>query len=205
VTGPDRQRHWDNVYSSKPEHTLSWFEAAPQASLDMIKRATGGRDGVILDVGGGVSHLPQRLVEKGFADITVLDISKEAIRALDQRRMPSVKGVVADVTDWSPDRLYDVWHDRAVLHFLVEEADRQGYRQTLLRALKPGGHVIIFTFAPTGPERCSGLPVRRYGAVEIRDLMGEDFDMVESFEFDHPTPAGQKQRFHAARLRRLTG
>jgi trans-aconitate methyltransferase len=192
------------VYRGKAEDELSWFEASPETSLDLITRTGVAKSAPIVDVGGGVSRLAGRLIEAGFTDVTVLDVSAEAIRLL-SARLPAgapVRRIVADVTRWRPDRTYAIWHDRAVLHFLTDEAGRAAYRRALLAALDPGGQAIIATFAPSGPERCSGLPVRRYGAADLEAFVGDAFTLLESFEFDHITPAGRSQRFHVARLRR---
>jgi SAM-dependent methyltransferase len=199
-----RQQHWDAVYGTKAEDEVSWFEASPRISLELIRRSGVHKTSPIIDIGGGVSRLPASLMAAGYSDVTVLDVSAEAIARLTERQVPNgaVKGIVADVTTWQPDRAYWLWHDRAVLQFLTDEADRESYRETLLRALAPGGQAIIATFAPSGPERCSGLPVRRYGAAEIEAFAGSGFTMQESFEFDHTTPAGLIQRFHVARLMR---
>jgi SAM-dependent methyltransferase len=204
MTTSSREQHWDTVYAGKAEDEVSWFEPSPRISIDLIGRTGAGSSAAILDVGGGVSHLPEALVQAGFTDITVLDVSAEAIDRLLARGLSNVKGIVADITSWRSERIYDVWHDRAVLHFLVDEGDRDAYRSALMAALKPGGQAIIATFAPTGPERCSGLPVRRYGPADLQVLLGPGFVQQESFEFDHGTPAGGIQRFQATRfLRKL--
>jgi SAM-dependent methyltransferase len=192
-----RQRHWNEVYATKADDELSWFEASPDTSIRLIAATGSARSGPILDVGGGTSRLADRLVELGYTDVSVLDISAEAIA----RRRPEVHGIVADVTEWRPDRRYSVWHDRAVLHFLTEPGDRDAYRRAMLDALVPGGQAIVTTFAPSGPERCSGLPVRRYGVDELRAFLGDAFTLLESFERDHETPAGRIQRFHVGRLK----
>ncbi len=203
MTG-SREQHWDNVYATKAETTVSWYEPSADLSLKLIARTGVAKSAPILDVGAGVSHLPEGLLKAGYTDITVLDVSAEAIQRLTTRQAPGapVRGIVADVTSWQPDRAYGLWHDRAVLHFLIDEADRAAYRRTLLAALARDGHAIIATFAPSGPERCSGLPVRRYGAADLQALFGETLTLRESIEFDHQTPGGATQRFHVAWLQR---
>jgi len=197
--------HWDKVFASRGEAEVSWYEAEPTTSLEMVGRSGVDRSAPIIDVGGGIARLVDRLREEGYSDLTVLDISAEAIRRLLERQPEGapVEGIVADITAWRPPRRYALWHDRAVLHFLTEESDRAGYRRTLMEALAPGGTAIIMTFAPEGPERCSGLPVRRYGRHDLEAFLGDAFALEESLAFDHPTPGGAHQRFHAARLRRL--
>lgn len=197
----ERQHHWNGVYGAKAEDEVSWFEATPRLSLDLIGRTGAPLDAPIIDVGGGLSHLADALAQAGNTDVTVLDISAEVI-AKRAGRADAVQGIVADITDWTPGRRYSVWHDRAVLHFLTAEADRQAYRRALLAGLEPGGQAIIATFAPSGPERCSGLAVQRYGREDVEALFGDDFDILESFEVDHMTPWGAKQRFHVVRMQR---
>mgnify|MGYP001057117193 CR=1 FL=1 len=196
--------HWDAVYGVKAEDELSWFEASPERSLDLIARSGVDKAAPVIDVGGGVSRLAEHLLAAGYSDVSVLDISGEAIRQLLARQAPDspLQGIDADVTTWRPDRRYRLWHDRAVLHFLIADEAREAYRRTLLAALAPGGQAIIATFAPTGPERCSGLPVRRYGASELAAFLGADFKPVESLMFDHVTPWGAVQHFHVGRFRR---
>jgi SAM-dependent methyltransferase len=204
TTDAERRRHWDTVYATKAPDAVSWFEETPRISLDLIAATGLAKDAALLDVGGGVSRLADHLVAAGYTDLTVLDLSAEAIARLLARLGPAapVRGVVADVTRWRPERLYDLWHDRAVLHFLVEEAGRAAYLETLRAALRPGGHLIVATFAPSGPERCSGLPVRRYGAADLDAFLGDGFRRQDAFETDHRTPSGGVQRFQVARYRR---
>ncbi len=197
ITG---REHWDKVYRTKAEHEVSWFEAIPDSSIRLIESAQLPKTAPIIDVGGGLSRLADELVARGYADVTVLDVSVEAVSRLAARWGPGapVKAIFADVASWRPDRLYQVWHDRAVLHFLVSEADRAAYRATLFTALSPHGHAIIFTFGKLGPERCSGLPVRRYDQDDLVTLLGDDFQLVEARNLDHRTPAGAIQQFFAA-------
>lgn len=200
----DRQRHWNEVYATKSADAVSWYEEVPRVSSDLIAATGLPKSAAILDVGGGVSRLSEHLVAEGYSDITVLDLSAEAIARLLERLGPAarVRGLVADVTTWMPDRVYDLWHDRAVLHFLTGEAEQAAYRRTLTAALAPGGHVILSVFAPSGPERCSGLPVRRHGAADLDVVLGPGFERLNDFEFDHRTPWGAVQRFQAAAYRR---
>ena len=154
-----RQQHWENVYATKDEQKVSWFEQNPALSLDLIKDAGYGSAAVVVDVGGGASHLVDALLSANQAGITVLDLSTNALdiaRARLGKASEHVKWVVSDVTAWTPDRAYDVWHDRAAFHFLTEAADQTAYVAVLQAALKPGGVAIIGTFALDGPEKCSG-------------------------------------------------
>ena len=171
MSDPERQAHWENVYQIKAERDVSWFEESPTISLDLI-HATGVKpDASIIDIGGGTSRLVDTLLDEGFKVITVLDISEKALATSKARlgtRAAHVQWVVADITTWEPSQTYDVWHDRAVLHFLTDPKDRAAYAERVLRAVRPGGHVIIGTFAPDGPEWCSGLPVVRHDAASLR-------------------------------------
>jgi hypothetical protein len=193
------EAHWNEVYSTKPETQVSWFEEHPRLSLALIERTGAVPEVPVIDIGGGLSKLPGALLDRGFQDVTLLDISEQAI-GLQTARRPQLKGVVADVTRWRPNRRYGIWHDRAVLHFLTDEAGRAAYRRALDEGLAIGGQAIIATFAPDGPERCSGLPVWRSGLAEKTSFLGQDFEPAESFEFDHTTPAGGVQRFHVGRF-----
>lgn len=198
------RQHWDGIYSSRADNELSWFEASPYRSLALISRTGVRHSAAIVDVGGGLSRLADHLVEDGYSDVTVLDISAEAIGRLLARQHAGapVQGIVSDISHWQPARSYAVWHDRAVLHFLTDEPRRAAYRNAFLAALAPNGQAIIATFAPSGPSTCSGLPVRRYGAQELSEWLQPELRMLESFECDHTTPSGNVQRFHVARLGR---
>jgi 2-polyprenyl-3-methyl-5-hydroxy-6-metoxy-1,4-benzoquinol methylase len=200
-----RQAHWENVYTTKDEQAVSWFQERPDISLDLI-RATGvNASASIIDIGGGASRLVDALIDGGFKAVTVLDLSEKAL-ATSKARLGTngahVQWVAADVTKWEPSQTYDVWHDRAALHFLTETADQAAYAERVQKAVRPGGHVIIGTFAPDGPERCSGLPVVRHDATTLEKMLGLSFEMIESRPHDHQTPAGVTQRFQFSRFRR---
>lgn len=205
MSEPIRQVHWENVYTTKGEGDVSWFQERPDVSLDLI-RATGiGTDAAIVDIGGGASRLVDALIEKGHTSLTVLDLSEKALATSKERlgaRGARVKWIVADVTAWRPAESCDVWHDRAAFHFLTDAKDRDAYAECVLKAVRPGGHVIIGTFAPDGPERCSGLPVMRHDAASIGAVLGNTFELVESRRHDHTTPAGAVQRFQFSRFKR---
>jgi len=200
-----RHAHWQNVYRTRGERDVSWFEESPQISLDLI-RATGvGSDAAIVDIGGGASRLVDALLDEGFVDITVLDLSEKALATSKARlgaRGSQVKWIAADVTAWEPPRTCDVWHDRAAFHFLTDPTDRTAYAERVLRAVRRGGHVIIGTFALDGPERCSGLPVVRHDAASLGQMLGPSFELVESRKHAHQTPSGSIQRFQFSRFRR---
>src|SRR5262249_32045732 len=194
----DRQSHWENVYATRGEREVSWFQERPELSLELIRAAGATATSAIIDVGGGASRLVDALIEDGFDAVTVLDISAAAL-ATAKRRLGDaaarVKWIVADVTTWEPAARYDMWHDRAVLHFLTEAADRAAYVKRLTKALRPGGHAIISSFALDGPERCSGLPVVRYDASKLAGLLGDAFALIDTQAHAHQTPMGGVQRF----------
>jgi SAM-dependent methyltransferase len=193
-----RQAHWEGVYTSKDETAVSWFQDNPSPSLELIEELQPARDAAIIDVGGGASRLVDCLLQRGFRDVTVLDISSAALdlAALRLGRCASkVHWIAADDTEWNPSRCFDIWHDRAAFHFLVAPGDRAAYIARLKEALRIGGHAIIATFAADGPEKCSGLPVCRYDAAGLAKELGEEFVLVQSRLHDHATPWHSNQRF----------
>jgi len=203
-----RQEHWDNIFATKDEEAVSWFQVRPETSLRLIRACGLPKDASILDVGAGRSRLPDALLEEGFTNIAVLDVSAAALAKTKARlgdRGRAVRFIVADLAVWQPDLTVDLWHDRAVLHFLTEERDRAAYAQALRRAVRPGGFVLISGFAPSGPERCSGLPVVRADQDAIASLLGPGFDLLETFEEDHQTPSGGRQRLVFTRCERRHG
>jgi trans-aconitate methyltransferase len=200
------REHWDTVYRAKGEQDLSWFEAVPEISLRMLDAAGLSTDSCVLDVGGGESRLIDQLLTRGLSCLAVLDVSATALQRCRSRLGASASvpiWIEADVTgNWSLKQM-DIWHDRAVFHFLTAPVDRDRYRERLLGTLKPGGTAIIATFAPDGPEKCSGLPVRRYSARTLAAELGERFALVESASHAHTTPWGSTQSFQYSRLERL--
>ncbi len=201
----ERQAHWQNVYQTKAERDVSWFQESPAMSLDLIRATGAGANASIVDIGGGASRLADALVAGGFRSVTVLDLSEQALATSGARLGASaerVNWIVADVTAWQPAQSYDVWHDRAAFHFLTESRDRSAYAECVRKAVRPGGHVIIGTFAPDGPERCSGLPVVRHDAASIGAVLGPSFKLMETRSDDHHTPGGNVQRFQFSRFQR---
>jgi hypothetical protein len=188
--------HWDATYETKGAQGVSWYQPVPNVSLDLIRQMEVVADAPVIDVGGGESLLVDNLLTRGFSDLTVLDLSKVALDEA-RRRAPSpqVRWVQADVRTWGPDRTYGLWHDRAVFHFLVDPDDRAAYMRTLTAATAPGSTVIVATFAPTGPETCSGLPVARYSSPDLAEALGPRFDLLATEEEEHTTPSGGVQPF----------
>lgn len=190
--------HWESVYRRKAEDEVSWFQPTPAMSLRMIRAAHPPLDAPIADVGGGASRLVDRLLADGYSDLTVVDISRAALDRLRDRLGPkagAVTRIAADVADWRPPVRYRVWHDRAVFHFLTEDSRRRGYVEALQAGVAAGGSFIVATFAPEGPETCSGLPVRRYGPEDLADALGAGWELVETAKEAHRTPAGRVQPF----------
>ena len=190
--------HWEAVYTTMDEAGVSWFQDNPSPSLELIERLKPTKDTRVIDIGGGASRLVDALLERGFGRLTVLDISQAALDLACLRlgrRASQAQWLVEDVTEWEPSRRFDIWHDRAAFHFLVEASDRAAYVARLTQALKPGGHATIATFAPDGPEKCSGLPVHRTDAKGLAKELGEAFTLVDSQAHDHVTPNNSSQRF----------
>lgn len=202
----DRQAYWQEVYSSKDEATVSWFQERPASSLQLIEGCSLlGASASIVDVGGGASRLVDHLIDLGYR-VTVLDIAEAALAKTRSRlgqKASEVNWVTSDVTKWRSPEPFDVWHDRAVFHFLTDEQDRRAYADTMAAAVKMGGHAVIGTFALNGPERCSGLPVCRYEPVTLAVEFAPNFVLVDELAEEHLTPGGKVQKFQFSVLRRL--
>jgi len=195
----DPKTHWETVYRTKDVHEVSWFQSEARRSLDLITRVSPDRSAPIIDVGAGASVLVDDLLAAGYLDVSVLDVSEAALE-ISRGRLGTdaakVKWMRADVRRAQLDEgAYAVWHDRAVFHFLTDAADRAAYVEQVRRAVKPGGYVLVATFAEDGPEYCSGLPVVRYSAEGLHSEFGTDFQLVRSEHEDHRTPAGGEQSF----------
>ena len=206
MVGESRHAHWENVYATKRENEVSWFQESPAPSLALIAELGVTPSSAIIDIGGGASRLVDQLIEQGFRDVTVLDLSAAALEAAKARlgeRASRAHWLVADVTTWEPSRTYDVWHDRAAFHFLTDARDRDGYVARLRQGLKIGGHAIIATFALDGPEKCSGLPVERYDAARLARTLGPGFKLLRGQRDDHATPWGSHQRFQFSVFQRV--
>ena len=201
----DRSSHWDSVYATKGEAEVSWFQDSPTISLDLIRAAAPDHGAAVIDVGGGASRLVDALLQDGYRDVSVLDLSANALDAARKRigaAAATVDWIVADATTWQPAKTYDVWHDRAAFHFLTDAGDRAAYVERLRSAVAPGGQIIIATFAPDGPEKCSGLPVQRHDSASLLAELGPEFTLIETRRETHHTPWDSTQAFQFSRVQR---
>lgn len=195
----ESKQHWEQVYATKSSDSVSWFQEHADQSLRLIHNTGLGKDAAIIDVGGGASNLVDDLVAEGYTDLTVLDLSSAAL-AVAKQRLGKQAGVVhwmeGDITCAAfPEYRFDIWHDRAVFHFLIDAADRHAYVERVMQAVRPGGHVIVATFAADGPEKCSGLPVMRYQPEGLHAEFGDAFLLVAHDKEVHHTPFGTDQQF----------
>lgn len=203
----NQKQHWENIYATKKPDEVSWFREHLDNSLEMIVQTGVEKSGAIIDVGGGGSTLVDDLLERGFSNLTVLDISGNAIETSKRRlgeKAEFVEWIEADITNVRlKDNAYDVWHDRAVFHFLTAPKDRRKYVELVMRSLKIGGHIIVASFGLDGPAKCSGLDVVRYSPKTMRDEFGEEFRLVKNINETHETPFGTTQKFIYCYCRKL--
>ena len=192
-----RGRSWDDAYAARGSTGVSWYQPVPRVSLELIQALRVSPSAAVIDVGGGASTLVDHLVEDGFSDLTVLDVSRRALAELRGRLAPDAPVALLneDLLEWTPGRRYGLWHDRAVFHFLVDESDCARYLEVIRAAVAPNAALIIGTFAPDAPRMCSGLPVVRYAADDLAALLGEAFELVQTTREEHRTPRGAVQPF----------
>jgi len=203
---PDTTEHWDTVYRTKAADEVSWYEREPTTSQRLLTLVSSF--GGVIDVGAGASTLADTLLGAGWSDVTVLDVSPNALALVSDRlreQQESASFIVSDVLSWEPERTYDAWHDRAVFHFLVRPDQREQYVATASRAVEPGGVLVLGTFAPDGPTQCSGLPTSRYDADALAAVFAPGFSLEHSEREEHVTPGGAVQPFTWVVLRRLAG
>ncbi len=201
----DPKQHWENIYANKAATDVSWFQAMPKVSLDLFREYRVPRNARIIDVGGGDSLLVDHLLESGHTDITVLDISGKALQKAQERLGPKASAVhwmEADATAFNADEGFDVWHDRAVFHFLTDDAAVDRYLERLSTLLKPGGLLILATFSEEGPQKCSGIDVHRYSEAEMTARLQKLCDRIRCFKVDHVTPFNTVQNFLFCAFRR---
>lgn len=203
----NRKAHWENIYHSKSPLEVSWFQKEPQLSLQLISNTGLSTEAAIIDIGGGASVLVDRLLELGYKQLAVLDISTTALKYAKQRLGPAAQNIEwfeADITSFKAPHPFDLWHDRAVFHFLTEPDDRKRYIAVLRQILKPGGHLILAAFAIGGPTKCSGLDIVQYDAEKLLNELGAGFTLVEQLSETHITPDNQEQLFAYFRIIKQT-
>ena len=200
------REHWDEVYRTKASTAVSWYQPSPEPSLRALDQFVSGKSDSLVDVGGGASSLVDELLDRGWTDATVLDVAASGLKVSQQRlgeRAKRVNWVVSDITSWHPPRTYDVWHDRAVFHFLTSVEGREGYKQALVDGTAPSSIVIMATFALEGPEKCSGLIVQRYSPETLSQELGSEFQLLQAWQENHSTPSGSEQAFNWCVFKRV--
>ncbi len=202
----EAKEHWQNVYSNKKPGEVSWFQEQPTVSLNLIREINLSHDQSIIDIGGGASTLVDKLLDEGFKDLTVVDISERALDYAKERlgkQAQDINWIAADITEYQFQRKYNLWHDRAVFHFLTDQNAREKYKQNLDKALVAGGYLIMATFALDGPSKCSGLEVERYDSKKLQTEIGDNFSLIKTVEENHSTPWDAEQKFIYCLFRKL--
>lgn len=192
------EQHWQSIYHQKEPIQVSWYQPYPSMSMEMIRSTKASPNASIIDVGGGSSLFVDALLYSEYKDVSVLDISSAALEHSKQRlgsRASQVQWLTSDVLQFEPPKIYDVWHDRAVFHFLIHPEDSERYIQLLKKALRSQGHFILATFATDGPNKCSGFPVEQYDEDKIQRVLGPDFQWMQTKQESHVTPSGVEQKF----------
>ena len=194
----DLKSHWENIYSSKKEDGVSWFQEHPKTSIDLIEKYSNDKSNSIIDIGSGRSKILKNLIENEYEDLTYLDISREACSKSKislGNKQDLVEWHVVNVLDFNTEKNFSIWHDRAVFHFLISKEDVEQYKQVALKNIVKGGYLILGTFSENGPEKCSGLNVSRYSPESLKKIFNPEFKMIESFTIDHKTPFDTNQNF----------
>lgn len=194
----ERKKHWETVFQTKDTTKVSWYQPVPETSLNLIDKLKLPKTARIIEVGSGDSFLGDFLLEKGYSNITLLDISEKALETIKKRlsaKAEKITFLAGDVTNFSTSENYDLWHDRAVFHFLTEGKDIRGYVKNVSEKLVSGGYLIVGTFSNNGPEMCSGLQIQKYSETEITETFGNGFNKIECFTENHQTPSGSNQNF----------
>lgn len=194
----NRKEHWENVFSTKQESEVSWFQKLPQTSIDLIENLDIPKGAKIIDIGGGDSYLIDALLKMGYTNVTLLDISSNAIERIKKRlgtNAEKVKFIVSDILDFHPTETYDLWHDRASFHFLTEQNQIKAYANLVSNAIAKNGKMVIGTFSENGPKKCSGLDITQYNANTLKSIFYSDFELIECISEDHLTPFDTIQNF----------
>jgi 2-polyprenyl-3-methyl-5-hydroxy-6-metoxy-1,4-benzoquinol methylase len=202
----DRKRHWENIYQTKDFKEVSWYQPVPATSLEFLKQSGVSTTSKVIDIGGGDSLFVDNLLDLGYQDITVLDISETAIEKAKQRlgdRAERVKWIVADAATFKPTEKYDFWHDRAAFHFLTKEKEITNYIDTVQKNINPAGILVIGTFSEQGPKRCSGIEIKQYSEETITGRLKKFFERIKCITVDHKTPSDTIQNFLFCSFRRL--
>lgn len=194
----NRKNHWENIYDTKAFEEASWYQSKPETSLEFIKHLNLNKDAAIIDIGGGDSFLVDFLLESGYGNLTVLDISEKAIQRAKKRlgeKAQKVKWIISDITEFAPDEKYNLWHDRAAFHFLINDEDIKKYTETAENSIQSGGFIFIGTFSENGPKKCSGIEIRQYSEESLSAIFENSFKKTESFKTNHKTPFDTIQNF----------
>ena len=202
----DRKKHWENIYQTKDLKDVSWYQPTPTTSLDFLKQFNIPTTAKIIDIGGGDSFLVDHLLDLGYTDLTVLDISAASLDRAKQRlgdRATKVKWIVADAATFKPTEQYDFWHDRAAFHFLTQEQEITNYIDTIQKSIKPTGVLVIGTFSEQGPKKCSGIEIKQYSETTMTDRLKKFFEKVKCITVDHQTPFDTIQNFIFCSFKKL--
>ncbi|KPQ13556.1 MAG: hypothetical protein HLUCCX10_12625 [Algoriphagus marincola HL-49] len=200
-----KESHWEKVYQTKDTTKVGWFQIQPQVSIDLISEIEIDKTSPVIDVGGGDGLLVDWLVKERFSKVTVLDIATAALDKSKARLGEEAAKVVwesVDILKFHPERKFEIWHDRAVFHFLTDPKEQQIYRRLVESSILSGGHLLIMTFSKSGPKTCSGLPVQQYDIQDLEEFFDQEFELTKSLNYDHITPSGIAQNYSVALLRR---
>jgi|SRR6185312_6626557 len=203
----DRKKHWENIYSTKELKDVSWYQPTPTTSLDFLKQFNIAKTAKIIDVGGGDSFLVDHLIDTGYEDITVLDISSVSLERAKKRlgdKATKVKWIVADAATFKPTEQYDFWHDRAAFHFLTQDQDINNYVDTISQSIKSTGILVIGTFSEQGPKKCSGIEIKQYSETTMTERLQKFFKKIKCISVDHKTPFDTIQNFIFCSFKKLS-
>lgn len=201
----DRKQHWENVYQTKTDQDVGWYQDNPETSLKLVEKYGKRKDSQIIDVGGGNSHLSRILMSMGYTNLTILDLSSHALKRSQSRikNAHQLKWIETDVLSFEAKQQFQIWHDRAVFHFLLSDNEIKKYAEIAAKQIVKGGYLILGTFSETGPKSCSGLPITQYSEKKFQKVFKDNFVFVESFEAAHTTPSGNPQNFIWVVLRKF--
>ena len=200
-----RKNHWETVYQTKDTTKVGWFQSVPQVSIELIVDLNLSKKASIIDVGGGDSLLVDWFFDQEYEYVTLLDISESALQKAQNRLGPSASKVtweVSDILEFEPKAKFDLWHDRAVFHFLTDSQDQQTYKSLAERAIASGGYLLVMTFSKSGPKSCSGLPVQQYDIADLQEFFSKEFEFVKGLNYDHITPSGSAQNYSVCLFRK---